>query len=298
VRRSWPVLTPQVSAGDVTAARASLEAAYRAGFKGPDLYLGLGYLAHLGSDTASAIDWFTCALSADTEEAAGGAATKYVEDSLPRLYLEMGLTPTVFTFDKDGEPAGPLSAEARAGPTAAVGGGRLVISGTQKDAEGRRTRVVLPTDGALFRSAAADLELAGLGLGWDSTTTAGLLLESHTGSVEIATVPQARIRVRFRDGQKAAWQDWRELMELPPRRDRVRLSISMLETGKNLARLELRARAVPPAHAESPATRVIELRNAFWRERAFSIVIFASSPKDETVRAVVDNLVLVEQARR
>ena len=215
-----------------------------------------------------------------------------MKDSLPRLYGEIGLRPALFTFDEDGEPADPLGVQARSGPAAVVERGRLVISGKQTGPDGKRTRVILPTDGALFRSAAADFEFDAAG-----STTAGLLLESHTGVIEIARVPQAGIGVRFRDGRKAKWQDWRALVE-PPLKDRVRLSISMMETGKNLARLELRAGGAPPVHGESPATRVVELRNAFWRERAFSVVLFAAAPKGEAVRAAVDNLVLLERAQR
>ena len=166
-----------------------------------------------------------------------------------------------------------------------------MIAGKQ-EREGRRTNVVLPVDGALFRSAGADFELEG-----GDATTAGLCLASHTGAVEIARDPEAGIRMRFRDGRKAPFEDWRDLMKWPEG-DRARLTISMIETGKNLARVELRAQAAPPAEGESAATRVIELKKAFWRERAFSVILFASSPKEGTVRAVVDNLVLVEQERR
>ena len=286
----------QVAAGDAVSARESLEQAHRAGYRGADLYLGFGYLAHLKQDNAPAAEWYTWALTAASERRTAGTATEYVKASLPRLYWELGLKPTLFTFDRDGELRDPLGVEARAGPGALVEGGRLVISGTQERDGGRRTNVVLPVDGGLFRSASADFELDGLG-----STTAGLRLASHTGAVEIARAPQGGIRVRFRDGQKAPFEDWRELMQWPASGGggpgRARFSISMIETGKNLARIELRAQPAPPGHGETPATRVIELRKAFWRERAFSVVFFAASPKDEEVRAVVDNLVLIEQAR-
>lgn len=289
----------QLAAGDAASAGESLAQAHRAGYKGADLYLGLGYLAHLDSDNASAVEWFTWALTAASKDGASGGATEYVMASLPRLYGELGLAPTIFTFDADGEPRDPLSVEARAGPGAVIEGGRLVISGRQE--RDRWTNVVLPVDGGLFRSASADFELEAGG-----STTAGLRLASHSGAVEIACDPEAGIRVRFKDGQKAAFEDWRELMQWPVveegRSGRVRLSISMIETGRNLARLELRAQSAPPVvrlgRAESPATRVIELQKAFWRERAFSVILFATSPVGEKVRAVIDNLVLVQTAAR
>jgi hypothetical protein len=177
-------------------------------------------------------------------------------------------------------------------------GGRLVISGEQVEGDGKRTSVLLPVDGALFRSVAADFDLETPA----STTTAGLCLSSLTGAVEIEGSPEAGVRVRFRDGQQAAFQEWRELMEWPlsegGRLGRVRFTVSMIESGKNLARVELRAQASPPGGSESPATRVIELHEAFWRERAYSVMIFAAAAAGETVSAVIDNLVLVEQARK
>jgi tetratricopeptide (TPR) repeat protein len=287
----------QVAAGDAMSAKVSLERARRAGYRGPDLYLGLGYLAHLAGDNASAADWYTWALSAASWDRSAGTAAEYVRESLPKLYSETGLAPTIFTFDENGEPADPLGVEAHAGPETMTEGGRLLISGEQTGDDGKRTSILLPVDGALFRSVAADFDL-GMPA---STTTAGLRLSSHTGAVEIAGGPEAGVRVRFRDGQKASFQEWRGLMEWPLSEDgrlgRVRLTISMIESGKNLARVELRVRASPPGGSESPATRVIELHEAFWRERAYSVRLFAAAPTDEMVNAAIDNLVLVERAR-
>ena len=81
----------QVAAGDATSAKVSLERARRAGYRGPDLYLGLGYLAHLATDNASAADWFTWALSAASGDRFGGTAAKYVKESLPKLYDHLHL---------------------------------------------------------------------------------------------------------------------------------------------------------------------------------------------------------------
>ncbi|MHC4249578.1 MAG: tetratricopeptide repeat protein [Planctomycetota bacterium] len=278
----------QIAAGDLGAAAKSLEQSLAAGFTGPDVYLGLGYLANERKDFAGAAARFTSALAAAS---AGGSrkAERYAADALAQVTDARGMKLAAFAFDGGPGLPAPLRPDARFGVSAKVTGGELVLAGTQEKIDDGRTRAHANADAGVFRSVAADVRAAAA-----SAATAGVFVESRNGSVELARTPMNAAAFRVKDGRDSPWGAWQTLVEWPAD-GCMRLQIVMLETQVNLARLEVRASRPLPGAGEPPVKRVVELKNALWRERALSVGAFAGAPMGAEIDARFDNVSLVDR---
>ena len=69
----------------------------------------------------------------------------------------------------------------------------------------------------------------------------------------------------------------------------------MIETKQNLARIRLRVWNVLAGPEGVLASREIEFKQAFWRERAFSAGVYTSARQTEEVRVRFDNLFITER---
>jgi tetratricopeptide (TPR) repeat protein len=278
----------QIAAGDLGAAAKSLEQSLAAGFTGPDVYLGLGYLANASKDLSGAAARFTSAMAAAS---AGGSrkAESYAADALAQVTDARGMALTAFAFDGGPGLPAPLRPDARFGVSAKVTGGELVLAGTQERIDDGRTRAHANADAGVFRSVAADLRAAAA-----SAATAGVFVESRNGSVELARTPMNAAAFRVKDGRDSPWGAWQTLVEWPAD-GCMRLEIVMLETQVNLARLEVRASRPLPGAGEPPVKRVVELKEALWRERALSVGAFAGAPMGAEIDARFDNVSLVDR---
>jgi len=276
----------QIASGDLDAAAKSLEGSLAAGFCGPDVYLGLGYLANEKEDLAGACARFTSALAA-----AGGASgpERYASEALARLMDARGMKLTAIPFDGGPGLPAPLRPDTRFGVSARVAGGELVLSGAQQKVDDERTRAHANADAGVFHSIAADVLI-----GAKSPASAGVFVESRNGSVEVARTPMNAAAFRVKDGRDSPWGAWQTLSEWPAG-GRMRLEIVMLKTQANLARLEVRASRPTPGAGESPASKVVDLKNALWRERALSVGTFAGAALGADVDARFDNVFLVDR---
>jgi tetratricopeptide (TPR) repeat protein len=278
----------QIAAGDIGSAAKSLEQALAAGFAGPDVYLGLGYLANAAKDLEGAGARFTSAMAAAAVHGSS-EATRYASDALTRVTAARGMKLTSIPFDGGPGLPAPLRPDTRFGVSAKVTGGELVLAGTQEKIDDGRTRAHANADAGVFRSVAADLRGAAA-----SAATAGVFVESRNGSVEIARTPMNAAAFRVKDGRDSPWGAWQPLGEWPAD-GRMRLEIVMLETQTNLARLEVRASRPMPGAGERPIKRVVELKNALWRERALSVGAFVSAPMGAPIDVRFDNVSLVDR---
>ncbi len=278
----------QLAAGDIGSATKSLEQSLAAGFTGPDVYLGLGYLANAGKDLEGAGARFTSAMAAAAADGSSEAA-RYAADALTRVTAARGMALTALPFDGGPGLPAPLRPDTRFGISAKVIAGELVLAGTQEKIDDGRTRAHANADAGVFRSVAADIWSAAAG-----AATAGVFVESRNGAVELARTPMNVAAFRVKDGRDSPWGAWQNLGEWPAD-GRMRLEIVMLETRANLARLEVRASRPMPGAGEPPVKRVVELKNALWRERALSVGAFAGAPMGAPVDARFDNVFLVDR---
>ncbi len=79
------------------------------------------------------------------------------------------------------------------------------------------------------------------------------------------------------------------------RHGRLRLEIGVIETKQDLARIRLRVWKVLAGPEGILASREIEFKQAFWRERAFSVGVYTSARQTEEVRVRFDNLFITER---
>jgi len=275
----------QIASGNLGAASRSLERSLAAGFTGPDVYLGLGYLANEEDDLAGACARFTSALAAAGSSQEAG---RYASDALARLMAARGMKLVAIPFDGGPGLPAPLRPDTRFGVSARVAGGELVLSGTQEKADDERTRAHANADAGVFHSIAADVR-AGAG-----AATVGVFVESRNGSVELARTPMNAAAFRVKDGRDSPWGAWQTLREWPAG-GRMRLEIVMVKSQANLARLEVRASRPTPGAGEAAASKVIDLKNALWRERALSVGAFTGAPMGAEVDARFDNVFLVDR---
>ncbi len=277
----------EIAAGDVDAAAMSFAQSLAAGFTGPDVYLGLGYLANTRKDLAGASARFTSALAA----ASSGSpkAERYATNALAMLMAARSMKLTALSFGSGPGLPAPLRPDTRFGVTARVTGGELVLAGTQERIDDGRTRAHANADAGVFQSVAADVRVTGT-----SPATAGVFIESRNGSVELARTPINAVAFRVKDGRDAPWGAWQTLARWPAD-GCMRLEIVMVKTQVNLARLEVRAVRSLPGAGESPVTKIIELKDALWRERSLSVGAFASALMGSAVDARFDNMFLVDR---
>jgi len=276
----------QIASGSLGAASRSLELSLAAGFSGPDVYLGLGYLANEEDDLSGACARFTSALAA----AAGSQeAERYASDALARLMAARDMKLQAIPFDGGPGLPAPLRPDTRFGVSAKVAGGELVLSGTQEKADDERTRAHANADAGVFYSIAADVRAAATG-----PATVGVFVESRNGSVELARTPMNAAAFRVKDGRDSPWGAWQTLREWPAG-GRMRLEIVMVKSQANLARLKVRASRPTPGAGEAAASKVVDLRNALWRERALSVGAFAGAPMGAEVDARFDNVFLIDR---
>jgi tetratricopeptide (TPR) repeat protein len=276
----------QLLAGDPAAARDSLERAHGAGFRGPDVYLGLGYLAHGRGDADSAKRHFTAGLIS-AEDYPGARA--WAREALDAIHSSREEVLTAFLFETVGEVPAPFRAKGLFGVKAASEGGSLVLSGAQEKKDNAQTFVLAPSSSAVFRSIAADFEVSPA-----STVTAGLKIVSKSGGVELAYVPARGLASRFKDGAASDWGPWQALMRWPTD-GRLRLELSILESSKESARAELRAWPPLPGPEDEPAVRAVEFREVLVKGQGLAAGFFTEARLNEPVRVEIDNVFLVNR---
>lgn len=290
----------QLAGGDPDAAAESLGRSLEAAFARPgqaptpDTYLGLGFLAHMRKNSDAALRYFAAALSATADGPSGASA--YALDAMHKLYGERDEKATILSFDAPALPE-PFRAREGFGVKVSVELGRLLFAGTQEKQEGGRTSVDAAVDGVALRSFSADLETPA------GSATAGIRLESQQGGVELALAGGGAPVYRTKDGREAAWSAWSALEEAAPapgvRREAgtyCRLSIVYVENRKDCAKLELRASRALPGPGEEAAMRTVELKKAFWSERALTAGVFVAAPLGSQVAVRADNVTLVERS--
>lgn len=279
----------QIAAGELDAATQSFAAALSGGFRGPDVYLGLGYVANARKDFDAASRSLISAV-ASAQDARSSTAQAYAREALVNVEAGRGLRLSAFFFDTPGGVQEPLRSHARFGVTPSSQGGSLVLSGTQAKQDDGRTLVQAAVDGGFLSSFAADVELEA-----SSPVNAGVFMESRNGAVEIAHTRLGRASWRAKDGRDAPWGAWQNFAAWSTSGGRMRLEIGVTKTKLNLARIRLRGWNVPPGPEGVLASRTVEFKHAFWRERAFSAGVFVSARNDVEVRARFDNLVISER---
>ncbi|MHC4506069.1 MAG: tetratricopeptide repeat protein, partial [Planctomycetota bacterium] len=274
-----------IAAGELDAAAGALARSLEAGFRGPDVYLGLGHIANSGKDFDGASRSLASGVAA-AQDARSPTAQAYARDALAKIHANRKMRLSAFYFDTGPGVEDPLRASSRFGVAAKVEGGVLILSGTQEKEDEGRTGVQTPVDGTTVRSFAADVDIDA-----SSRVIAGVFMESRNGVIALAHTRLGRVGFRLKDGRDAPWGPWQNLVAW---HGRMRLEIGVIKTAPNLARIRLRVWKVLAGPEGVLASREIDFKQAFWRERAFSAGVYTAARQTEEVRVRFDNLFIVE----
>ncbi len=236
-----------------------------------EAHLGLGYLANRRKSEIAAIKYF--------ERAAGlSGGSRYAARALSLLRAGRGENVDLYAFDGPGLPTG-WSKDQRYGILAEAKGGRVVLSGKQKQVGGRNTRFYLRQDARKLVRLEMDVETAPTG-----GLVAGMFVAGSRGFLELGLFESGKLCWRMKS--KSGYSVPADIMDWPAgaggKPGRVRLAVEVLSANRGAFRLYVGGRAVKDVTVDTLAN-----------VQGYQVGAFCRAQLGEEVRVELDNATLV-----